>query len=145
MEEQEKDVCKDLLIRLIDSRDGYKDAGAHADQERHQKMFGDLANKRHEYSEELRTALASHGCNYETDGTFLAGAHRFFMEIKDKLGGDDESLLESILTGESNLLEQYEDAIEKVKTDTDLLQKLQNQYKEVKSNYKLLEAKEEAA
>jgi len=145
MEENEKDTMKDLLIRLVDSREGYKDAAEHAEQERHKKMFGDLSAKRGEYAEDVRKALASHGCEYNTDGSFEAGVHRFFMNIKDKLGGDDEELMESILTGESNLLEQYEDAIKCCKTDTAILEKLQKQHKEVKTNYDLIEAKEEAA
>lgn len=145
MEEQEKNTMKDLLIRLVDSREGYKDAAENAEQERHKKMFSDLSQKRGEYAEEIRKALSAHGEQYDTDGSFEAGVHRFFMNIKDKLGGDDEELMESILTGESNLLEQYEGAIKSCKTDTIILEKLQKQHKEVISNYKLLEAKEEAA
>jgi len=145
MEEQEKNTMKDLLIRLVDSREGYKDAAEHAEQERHKKMFSDLSEKRGEYAEDIRKALSGYGEQFDTDGSFEAGVHRFFMGIKDKLGGDDEELMESILTGESNLLEQYQSAIECCKTDTIILEKLQNQHKEVVANYKLLEAKEEAA
>jgi uncharacterized protein (TIGR02284 family) len=146
MEDNERGVLKDLHIRLIDSRDGYKEAGAEATQDRHQKQFGDLANQRHEYAEEIRKALLADGIEVDGDGSFEADVHRFFMDIKHKLDSEnDEELLESILYGEGKLLEKYEEVIETIKSDTDLLEKVQKQYREVKSYYSIVEAKEEAA
>ena len=146
MEEQEKDKLKDLLIRLVDSRDGYIEAGEAATQDRHKKLFGDLGAQRKEFAEDIRKALSGHGVQYDTDGSFEAGVHRWFMNIKHKLDSEnDEELLEEIETGESKLLDKYEEVIKTVKTDTALLEKVQNQYKQVKSNYEVIKAKEEAA
>jgi uncharacterized protein (TIGR02284 family) len=146
MEQKEKEALNDLLVRLIDSRDGYKEAGAEASQPRHEKLFGDLANQRHEFGETVRKGLVGHGFEIDVDGTFEAGVHRFFMNLKHKLDKDnDEELLEEIVRGESDLIEKYEEAIKTLKTDTDLLRDIQAQYNQVKSNFEVIKAKEEAA
>ena len=74
----------------------------------------------------------------------MAGVHRFFMDIKSKLG-DDEELLEAIITGESELLENYRDAMKDADYDTELLTTLQSQYRTIERNLDLFQAKEEAA
>ncbi len=135
---------KSLLTRLVDSRDGYQDAAEHARQTRHQKMFTDLSSQRNEYALKLQDYLNRQGENIELDGSFLAGVHRFFMEIKNKLG-DDEELMEAIITGESELLDCYREAMEDANYDTELLTTLQSQYRTIESNLNLIEAKEEAA
>jgi len=147
MDNNETAEIKDILIRLKDSYQGYKEAGEAATQERHKKMFGDLAAKRHEYFEDLRKMSAGHGEDVDDiDGSFEASVHRFFMNMSHKLDKEnDEELLEAITSGEENLLKQYDDAIKEVKTDTDILEKLQNHRHEIASNLDLMSAKEEAA
>lgn len=135
---------KTLLTRLVDSRDGYQDAAEHAEQKRHEQMFKDLSAQRNDYALKLQDYLNRQGENIELDGSFLANVHRFFMDIKSKLG-DDEELMEAIITGESELLENYRDAIKDADYDTELLTTLQSQYRTIERNLDLFQAKEEAA
>ncbi len=137
---------KKLLTRLVDSRDGYAEAAEEATQERHKRMFSNLSNTRQQYAQEVQEYLKSQGENVELDGSLLASTHRYFMELKNKLDeNDDEELLESIITGESNLCENYQDAIDGSEFDPEFLATLQRQHNEIQSHLNLFIAKEEAA
>ena len=135
---------KDVLTRLVDSYEGYKDAAEKAEQERHKTQFNDLATKRYQYAVTIQEFLKTQGEDVDIDGSFLAGAHRLFMDLKNMLG-DDEALLGSIRAGESNLLATYRDAMEECGFDGEFLRKLQEQYKEIETNLELINAKKKAA
>jgi len=137
---------KSLLTTLVDSYEGYKEAAEKASQERHEKMFSNHANERHEYALKIQDHLGRHGEEVDLDGSFLASAHRFFMNLKDMLDDDDdEALMEAIITGESELMSRYRDAMSGGKFDIELLSALQAQYQKIEANLDLLQAKEEAA
>ncbi|MAS87640.1 MAG: hypothetical protein CMH30_06655 [Micavibrio sp.] len=137
---------KMLLTRLVDSYDGYKEAAEKASQERHVRMFTDLSAERHQAALLVQDYLTRQGEDVDLDGSKIAAAHRFFMDIKDKLDDDDdEALLESIITGESELLSRYRDATKDAKYDPELLDALKKQYQKIESNLALIQAKEKAA
>ena len=141
----QKDQLEKLLNRLIDSYDGYQQCLEHVEQHRHQKLFADFAQTRQKFANEVREILSQHGADVDTDGSFLAKAHRFYVDIKLKLDSDDEELLEAIHYGEGNLLREYKETIECFKSDQSVLKVLQPQYREIENNYQLIEAKEKAA
>jgi uncharacterized protein (TIGR02284 family) len=144
-ESNQEQQLEKLLTRLIDSYDGYKACAENAEQHRHTDLFTNFGNTRQKFANEIRDLMTSHGMEVDTDGSFLAKAHRFFTNIKMKLDADDEELLESIAYGEGNLLTEYRDTIEAFKSDEKVLSVIQTQYNEVLSNYDLVVAKEEAA
>ncbi len=145
MNDTELKQIKSLLERVVDSRDGYADANEKAEQTRHQKFFGDLAEKRQDYALFLKAKLEEHGENVDLDGTFLADVHRFFMDIKHKIDSDDEELMEEVIRGETKLLEEYDDTLQTVKSDEIFAGKLQKQRNDIHTNLELIKAKEEAA
>jgi len=144
-ESNEEKQLEKLLTRLIDSYDGYKECAQKAEQHRHENLFISFGNTRQKFANEIRTLMTDHGMEVDTDGSFLAKAHRFYTDIKMKLDSDDEELLESITYGEGNLLTEYRDTIELFKSNEKILSVVQKQYQEVLNNRDLIVAKEEAA
>tara|TARA_B100002019_G_scaffold249304_1_gene228595 strand:- start:713 stop:1147 length:435 start_codon:yes stop_codon:yes gene_type:complete len=136
---------KTLLTRLMDSSDGYKQAAEKATQERHVNMFTDLSAERYNAALKVQEHLKRHGENVDLDGSLLAATHRFFMDLRNKLDDGDEAIMEYIVSGESELLECYRNAMEDAQHDPEFLKTLQEQYKKAEANLELIHAKAKAA
>ncbi len=144
-QDNQKDQLEKLLTRLIDSYDGYQNCIEHVGQNRHEKMFKDFAATRQKFANEIREIFTSHGEDADTDGSFLAKAHRVYTDLKLKMDSDDEELLEAIHYGEGNLVREYKDTIECFKSNPTVLEVLQRQYQEIQNDYELISIKEKAA
>lgn len=108
------DTLSKLYTRLIDSRDGYKEAMEDATSPTVKGTLNDMAERRTRDAAELRSFLAREGVELDDDGSLLAAAHRTFMNMKDAVTGtDDKAIMQEILRGEKSLHEQYHDAMEK--------------------------------
>ncbi len=106
-------ALKNLLTRLVDSRDGYADALEHIESPRIRTVLSDLHARRERNASELRSYLSRAGESVDEDGSLLAAAHRTFTDLKDSLTGtDDEAVLEEIIRGEETLHDAYDKAIE---------------------------------
>lgn len=141
-DDQKKNVSK-VIERLVDSYKGYKDAAEHAEQDRHVKLFTDLSDKRYLYAVKLKESLGADGTGIELEGSTMGDMHRWWMELKNKLG-DDEELMEEIIHGESELIDRYRNSMEDV-SNQNIKQVMQEQLKEIKSSLELIHAKEKAA
>lgn len=135
---------KQLLTRLADSCKGYEDAADKAEQDRHQKLFTELSQERYKFALVIQDHLKRHGEDTDIEGSITGSVHRFFMDIANKLG-DDEQLMEAIVTGESELLDNYRDAINDADYDPELLKALQQQYRSVETYLDTIDAKQKAA
>ena len=146
MQSNQKSQMKDLLTRIYDSYEGYKECAEQSEQARHQRLFKQFADERLEYANELKDLLEQNGEQIELDGSMMANVHRLFTNIKNKIDNDDdEELLEEIARGEDKLAEQYQETISEFKGDEKVLSIIQPQYKNVINARDLFEAKEEAA
>ena len=106
------DALKTLLTRLIDSREGYRDALEHVTSPAIRDTLTEFMSRRERNAAELRTYLAQAGHSAPDDGSLLASAHRAFTDVKDKLAGsDDVSTLDELVRGEEVLLAAYDEAI----------------------------------
>jgi uncharacterized protein (TIGR02284 family) len=105
-------TLKTLLTRLIDSRDGYKDALDHVANPALKSTMIEFHRRREQNAEELRAQLTRSGVAVEDDGSLLASAHRTFLDLKDKVtGSDDKAVLSEILRGERSLHDAYDEAL----------------------------------
>ena len=106
-------ALKTLYTRLIDSRDGYKEAHVRAESAYIKGVLSDMVERRTRDAAELRSHLTRLGHELDDDGSILAAAHRSFLAMKDMVtGSGDEAILEEIVRGEKHLDEAYHDAIE---------------------------------
>lgn len=105
-------ALKTLLTRLLDSKEGYRDAVDRVESSNIQSVLEDLLDRRIRNSAELGSYLVREGYTVPDDGTLLASVHRIFVDLKDKLSSsDDAATLAEIVRGESVLLDAYDDAI----------------------------------
>lgn len=106
------DALKTLLTRLIDSREGYREAMDDVTSTQIKGVFEDFLSRRDRNASELRAYLTKEGHSVDDDGSILAAAHRTFMNLKDKVtSSDDAAVLSEIVRGEKALLEAYDTAI----------------------------------
>lgn len=129
-----RDDLKDVLIRVIDSADGYEKAAEAADSSRFAQIFRRRSVERRAFSADLRAELVSQGGDADEDGTLLASAHRVFMGLKAKMSDTDEAVLEEVARGESNLVDAYEDALEDMPAGTPSRMLLEKQLMTVRQN-----------
>lgn len=105
-------ALKTLLTRLVDSREGYRDAIDHAESADVKSVLRDFMSRRDRDASEVRAFLNSAGEQVDEDGSMLASAHRVFLDLKDRVtGSDDKAVLEEVVRGEKKLLDAYDDAL----------------------------------
>jgi uncharacterized protein (TIGR02284 family) len=105
-------ILNGLIATTIDSVDGYNAAAQNAENPAFRSIFTDRASEREDLVVELQTRVRDLGAEPEDDGTALAGAHRFFMDIRDTVTGtDDNSIIKEVERGEDHIKAKYEDAI----------------------------------
>ena len=106
------DVLNSLIETTIDSVDGYRRSAQEATSSRFSSGFLDRANEREQVVTRLREQVRALGGNPEDDGSILAGAHRAFLSLRDKVtGSDDESVIAEVDHGETYLNEKWETAL----------------------------------
>ena len=115
--EHDVTVINSLIATTIDSVDGYRAATKDAANEQFRSIFAARADEREEVVRELQEHVRQLGGNPEDDGTALAGAHRFMMDIRDALTGrDDDAVIAEVERGEDHIKHKYEAAL----ADTEL-------------------------
>ncbi|KIT17529.1 ferritin-like domain-containing protein [Jannaschia aquimarina] len=107
------DALKDLLTRLIDSREGYREALDHVESAHIKTIFQEFMARRDRNASEVRAYLTKAGHNVDDDGSILASAHRTWLGLKDAVTpSNDAATLAEVVRGESALLDAYDNAIE---------------------------------
>ena len=105
-------ILNGLIATTIDSVDGYRAAAEHADNERFRSMFMERADERDDVASELEDHARALGGTPEDDGTVLASAHRFFMNLRDSVSGtSDEAIIAEVERGEDHIKAKYEEAL----------------------------------
>lgn len=140
------DALKHLFTRLIDSREGYRDAVDHVKSPTIKGIFQEFMQRRDRNASELRQYLVREGHTMDEDGSILASAHRVFLDLKDKVtGSEDAATLAEVVRGEKVLLEAYEDAVEACGATDPEYQFLVEQHASLKSAIQQLEARKDLA
>jgi uncharacterized protein (TIGR02284 family) len=107
------DAMKNLLTRLIDSREGYRESLEHVRSPAIKSIFEEFMARRDRNASEVRAYLTKMGHSADDDGSILAAAHRTFTSLKDSVtGSSDKQTLNEVVRGEKTLLDAYEKALE---------------------------------
>jgi uncharacterized protein (TIGR02284 family) len=106
------DALKTLLTRLVDSREGYREAVDHVESTHIKGLLTELMARRDRDASAVRAHLVKNGHSVDDDGSLLASAHRTFLGFKDKVtSAEDADTLAEIVRGEKSLLNAYDMAI----------------------------------
>ena len=140
------DALKTLLTRLVDSREGYRDALDHVESDSMKQLFQQFMERRDRNASEIRAYLTKEGHNVDEDGSLLASAHRTWLDFKDAVTpSDDAATTAEIVRGEKVLLEAYDDALTAAGGTDPEYAFLAEQHASLKSTIAQLEARQDMA
>jgi uncharacterized protein (TIGR02284 family) len=107
------EVLNSLIEVTIDSADGYRRAADDAHNSVFQQIFYARADERDELVEELQAQVRRLGGEPVDDGSLAAGAHRLFVDLRDKISAkDDFGVIAEVERGEDHIKERYEMALQ---------------------------------
>ena len=103
-----------IIETLIDGQEGFQGIGESLKDETLKRYFLAESLQRAQFRGELETILHQEGVNDINETGTAAGAFvRIWGDLKARLGGSDDSLLETAEEAEHKTLEAYTDALEK--------------------------------
>jgi uncharacterized protein (TIGR02284 family) len=109
----EKETLKDVIEVLHDGHKGFSDLAPQIKDPQVKAFFVKESQTRAEYARELETAA---GIEKNEGGTTAGAIHRFWADVKGKLGGGDHTLLETAEQGEDAAKEAYKKALQNITT-----------------------------
>jgi len=110
--EHDISVLNSLIKTTLDSRKGFRDASEDATSPRFSQMFAEFAAERGAVASRLQEEVRRLGGDPEDDSSFLAAAHRTFMDLKAAVAGrDDKAVIEEVERGEDYIKSKYEAAL----------------------------------
>jgi uncharacterized protein (TIGR02284 family) len=93
-----------LIQVTLDSMKGYQDAAKDAESTQFATMFAEFARDRSAAATELQAEVRRLGGDPESDSSFLAAAHRTFMDLKQAITGkDDKAIIQEVERGEDHI------------------------------------------
>jgi uncharacterized protein (TIGR02284 family) len=108
------DVLEQLIETCRDGENGYRQAAEHAKDPELASFFRTQSAQRATFARELEAEAQRLGKSEPKDSGSVSGAmHRAWIDVKEKLGGGDTTILESVEQGEDNAKKNYEEALTK--------------------------------
>lgn len=105
-------VLNSLIKTTLDSYKGFQDAAEDTGAGQYASMFREFAAERSRVASMLQDEVRRLGGNPEDDSSFLAAAHRAFMNLKETLTGSNErAIIEEVERGEDYIKEKYQAAL----------------------------------
>lgn len=102
----------DLVQITEDSHDGYRRSAEDAKDQDLKALFYDLSSQREAMVGELQDLVRQLGGEPKDSGTILAGAHRFFVDLKSTVVGNDRAaILREVERGESEAIRRHENVL----------------------------------
>lgn len=104
----EKDIVKEVVEVLHDGHKGFAELAEHIKDPQVKAFFLKESQTREQYANELESVAL---LKKEEAGTAAGAMHRFWGELKGKLGGGDHTLLATAEQGEDAAKEAYQKAL----------------------------------
>jgi uncharacterized protein (TIGR02284 family) len=105
-------VLENLTETCRDGQTGYRDAAEHTQNPQLRQFFNQQSIERAQFAGELENEVIHLGKHRPERGGSISGAlHRAWFDLKEKFTGSDESILDSVESGEDRAKHAYEDAL----------------------------------
>lgn len=135
LQDQTLKALHELVQITQDSGEGFNHAADAIENEFLSGLFRDMAQQRWAFSEQLRNYVEINGEDADTDGSWKAKFHRWWLDIRAKLtDGDAYTVLAEAERGEDEIKETYENLIKET-TGSAVNDVLHQQYAEVKRGH----------
>ena len=125
-----------LIKTTLDSMKGFKNAAEDAENTQFSTMFADFARERSEVATALQTEVSRLGGIPEDDSSFLAAAHRSFMDLKQAFTGkDDKAIIQEVERGEDYIKGKFQAALKDTDLDVSSRSVIERAYQSVKAGH----------
>jgi uncharacterized protein (TIGR02284 family) len=112
MADQTIDVIERLIETCRDGQEGYRDAAAHTQTPELKDFFNRQSLQRAKFAGELESvALRLGESDPDRSSSMASKLHRAWFDLKQKFGGGDLSILESVEAGEDHAKKHYQEAL----------------------------------
>lgn len=129
-------ILNSLVKTTLDSMKGFKEAAEDAENTQFSTLFADFARERSEVATALQAEVRRLGGNPEDDSSFLAAAHRSFMDLKQAFTGkDDKAIVQEVERGEDYIKGKYEAALRDADLDANARTVVERAYQLVKAGH----------
>jgi uncharacterized protein (TIGR02284 family) len=134
----EKDIVQDVVEVLHDGQKGFADLAEHIKEPQVKAFFLKESQNRAQFASELESAA---GLKRDDSGTAAGAVHRFWGDMKGKLGGGDHTLLETAEQGEDAAKKAYQDALREAGTVRPAIRQiLEKQHIQIKASHDKVKA-----
>ena len=107
-------TLEQLIETCRDGQNGYRDAAEHIQNSEVRNWFNQQSLERGQFAGELESEVQRLGkVDPDRKGSVSGALHRKWFELKEKLGGSDESVLAEVERGEDSAKHTYEDVLKK--------------------------------
>jgi uncharacterized protein (TIGR02284 family) len=124
-----------LIEATLDSAKGYQDAAEEAKASRFSTLFCQRAAQRNEIAERLQARVKAHGGDPEKTGTTLGAAKRWFDSLKQKMSGDDASIIAAVEAGEDHIKEVYQDVMTDEELSDPIRMAVETEFVQIEANH----------
>lgn len=126
---------QELIQINLDSREGFETAAEAIEDKAVAALFRDLAQTRGQFADELSEYVDRNGAESREEGSYAAAFHRFWIDLRAKLNGEDSHVvLSEAERGEDHIKAAYEDAL-KTTAGSAMNDVLTRQYAAIKSGH----------
>lgn len=106
-------VLNALTTTTLDSMKGYEDAAKDAESTQFAQLFADFARDRGQAVTTLQAEVTRLGGEPETGSSFMAAAHRTFLDLKQAFtANDDKAIVNEVERGEDHIKAKFESAMQ---------------------------------
>lgn len=128
-------VLNGLIETTLDSAHGYGEAAKEATKPFFKTLFERRSMQRKQLTADLQAQVRTLGGTPEDDGTVLAAAHRVFLDLKSKVMGDDQSVVNEVERGEDHIKAKFEEALKDSAISTPVKQVISTAHAAVKADH----------
>lgn len=129
-------VLNGLIKTTLDSMKGYEDAARDAENTQFATMFADFARDRAQVATTLQAEVRRLGGDPEDGSSFLAAAHRTFMDLKLAFTTrDDKAIIQEVERGEDYIKGKYEAALEDSELSAETVAVIREGYRSVREGH----------
>lgn len=134
-------VLNGLTTTTLDSMKGYEDAAKDAESTRFASLFADFARDRGQAATALQTEVTRLGGEPETGSSFLAAAHRTFLDLKQAFtSNDDKAIVNEVERGEDHIKAKFESAMKDDRLSPEALTVIRGAYTSVREGHDKMSA-----
>jgi uncharacterized protein (TIGR02284 family) len=141
MRDHDISTLNGLITTTLDSMKGYEDAAKDAENTQFANMFADFARDRGQAATALQAEVTRLGGTPETGSSFMAAAHRTFLDLKQAFTkNDDKAIIVEVERGEDHIKAKFEKALADANLDAATIAVIRDAFTSVRAGHDKMSA-----